>query len=574
MFYLMCGIQLYLSKISDPKTKKLFLSLFNNIKNRGPEDTELIDKTIKNTLIMMGFQRLKINDTSDKGNQPFIIENKNEFIAVITNGEIYNHHDLITQKKLITTSDSDCEVILRMYEQIHNQIKDSMSIENYVPFIKDMIFLLDGVFAGVILHLNKISNKIHTFAFRDRYGVRPMYYGTTETSFGISSELKGLCGLVENIKQFPPGNVLYYDNENENLIFTPYFNYHYPVKEFDIKNALLNIKIKFENAVTKRLMSDRPVCCLLSGGLDSSLVASVLAKKSDKPIHTFCIGMKGGEDFYYAKLVANHIKSIHHEIICTKEEFLQAIPEVTRIIETFDGTTNRASVGQYLVSKKIKETTDFKVVYVGEGSDELTGGYLYFHNAPDEIAFDKECKRLLKDIHFFDGKRSDRCVSHFGLETRVPFLDKDFTDYYLSIDPKLRFHKITGGDTKIEKYLLRKAFDIGVNGEEYLPSQVLWRIKEAFSDGVSNKKKAWYQIIQEHISKKLDEEQEDFKEMKKNYGWYLMPYNQELYYYRKIFELHYGSNKENALLIPYFWLPKWSGNITEASARVLKVYKN
>ena len=236
---------------------------------------------------------------------------------------------------------------------------------------------------------------------------------------------------------------------------TQYFNYTFPVSVFDEKIALHNIRQLFEEAVFKRMMSDRPVCCLLSGGLDSSLVASVLAKQSKNKIHTFCIGMKGGEDFKYAKMVAEHIGSIHHEIILTQEDFLKAIPSVVKIIETYDGTTCRASTGQYLVSKYIKENTDFKVVYVGEGSDELTGGYLYFHNAPNEIAFDQECKRLLKDIHFFDGKRSDRCISHFGLESRVPFLDKNFVKYYLSIDPKIRFHKHNGN---IEKIFTQKSF--------------------------------------------------------------------------------------------------------------------
>lgn len=556
----MCGIQFLLSKINNESIQSKFKKLFNNIRNRGPEDTELIKKVIKNVLFMIGFQRLKINDTSDNGNQPFIFENDTDLIYFMANGEIYNHKQLEIKENIKTTSKSDCEIILRMYQKYCNS-SNQKTVEMCVRSIK-------GVFAGIILHINKKLLTYDMFAFRDRYGVRPLYYGTTETSIALSSELKGLVGLVDNIKQFTPGTILHYSNNKMSFI-NFYDNYH-PIKITNEKIALDGIRNKFENAVVKRMMSDRPMCCLLSGGLDSSLVASVLAKNSKEKIHTFCIGMKGGEDFKYAKMVAEHIGSIHHEIVLSQKDFLDALPEVIRVIETYDGTTCRASTGQYLVSKYIKENTDFKVVYVGEGSDELTGGYLYFHNAPDEISFDKECKRLLKDIHFFDGKRSDRCISHFGLESRVPFLDTDFVDYYLSIDSKIRFHKINGGENKIEKYLLRKAFDKNSNkdGYEYLPKEVLWRIKEAFSDGVSSKKKSWYEVIQDYVK---DEIGKEYEEMKKKYGWYLMPYNQELYFYRKIFTEYYG--EDNALVLPYFWLPKWSGNITEASARVLKVYK-
>lgn len=554
----MCGIQLLIDQSNNEQNKILFKKLFNNIKPRGPENTTLIQKTMQQYHLMIGFQRLKINDTTDSGNQPFVFENNQHFISVITNGEIYNHKSILQKENLKTNSSSDCEVILQIYLKYYKLYTDKLTT------VRNIISILDGVFAGSIIHIDKFKQTIDIFAFRDIYGVRPLYYGTTETSLALSSELKGLNTLVQNIQQFPPGNILHYNNEY--ITLTQYFNYTFPVSVFDEKIALHNIRQLFEEAVSKRMMSDRPVCCLLSGGLDSSLVASVLAKQSKNKIHTFCIGMKGGEDFKYAKMVAEHIGSIHHEIILTQEDFLKAIPSVVKIIETYDGTTCRASTGQYLVSKYIKENTDFKVVYVGEGSDELTGGYLYFHNAPNEIAFDQECKRLLKDIHFFDGKRSDRCISHFGLESRVPFLDKNFVKYYLSIDPKIRFHKHNGN---IEKYLLRKAFDKEISGYDYLPKDVLWRTKEAFSDGVSSKKKSWYQIIQDYVQDHVGKE---FTNMKKKYGHYLMPYNQELYFYRKIFSQHYGYN--NDTIIPYFWLPKWSGNITEASARILNVYKN
>lgn len=551
----MCGIELLVSKNAE-KQKDLFLKLFNNIKNRGPEDTKLVEKKLGNYQMLMGFQRLKINDTSNLGNQPFIYEDENIFISVMINGEIYNHKEIEKYMKIKVKSHSDCESVLHMLKYY---------LENKYD-LNQMFELLDGVFAGIAIYHQKKSNSLwNIIAFRDRFGVRPLYYGETEESFAYSSELKGLVGLVDNIKQFPPGTFQYhrisesYFGKGSNS----FFNCQYPIKELTTVNILNDIRENFEKAVVKRMMSDRPMCCLLSGGLDSSLVACVLAKYSKVPIHTFCVGMKGGEDFKYAKKVADHIKSVHHEIILTEKDFLDALPQVVKVIETYDATTCRASTGQYLVSKYIKENTDFKVVYVGEGADELTGGYMYFHNAPNEKEFDRECKRLLKDIHYFDGKRSDRCISHFGLESRVPFLDKEFTQYYLSIDSKLRFHKLNGGEMNIEKYLLRKAFDI----DNYLPNEILWRKKEAFSDGVSSKKRGWYQIIQDHVKEKIGVE---FLEMQKKYGYYLMPYNEELYYYRKLFEEHYP---ECELILPYFWLPRWSGNITEASARVLSVYQ-
>ena len=560
----MCGIQLFLSKINDIKIKNLFFKLFNKIKARGPEDTELIEKTIGEYNLKIGFQRLKINDTSDKGNQPFTLDNDQMFLSVIINGEIYNHKQLEKEYKISIESTSDCEIVFHLVKKF---------LQHNLP-LSNLFNNLDGVFAGCVLYQDKLTNISQVITFRDIYGVRPMYYAEDDNSFGISSELKGLVGLVGNIQQFPPGHFMRYSFSNNEILgkeISRFYSYRYKMVNHKEDTILKNIRTKFENAVSKRMMSDRPMCCLLSGGLDSSLVASVLAKQSNERIHTFCVGMEGGEDFKYAKMVAEHIGSIHHEIVLEEKDFLDALPEVIRVIETFDGTTCRASTGQYLVSKYIKENTDFKVVYVGEGSDELTGGYMYFHNAPNEIEFDKECKRLLRDLHFYDNKRSDRAVSHFGLETRVPFLDKDFTEYYLSIDPKIRFHKTNGrkiGENHIEKYLLRKAFDKDVSGYDYLPKEVLWRKKEAFSDGVSSQKRGWYEIIQEFVHHEIGDE---FEEMKKKYAWYLMPYNEELYYFRKIFTEHYG--EENAKVLPYFWLPRWSGNIIESSARVLDVYK-
>ena len=247
-----------------------------------------------------------------------------------------------------------------------------------------------------------------------------------------------------------------------------------------------------------------------------------------------------------------------------ESEFLEAIDEVIYNIESYDTTTVRASVGNWLISKKIKENSDAKVVFNGDGSDELTGGYLYFYKAGNNIAFDKECRRLLSDIHYFDVLRSDRSISSHGLEARTPFLDRGFIQSYLSIPSNIRFHV---ENNKCEKYLLRKAFD----GYNLLPNEVLWRTKEAFSDGVSKQNISWYEIIQEYVSKFYLKELKEMKSLDyEKYKEHNMPTTLEQFYYREIFEKYYPNQEKS---IPYFWMPKFV-NASDASARTLDIYNN
>lgn len=254
----------------------------------------------------------------------------------------------------------------------------------------------------------------------------------------------------------------------------------------------------------------------------------------------------------YAKIVADHIGSIHHSIQLEEEEFLNAIEKVIYDIESYDTTTVRASVGNWLISKYIKEKSDAKVVFNGDGSDEVTGGYMYFHCAPDELEFDKECRRLLNDIHFFDVLRSDRSISSHGLEARTPFLDRSFVQTYLSIPHEIRYHP---KNNQCEKYLLREAFrSMGI-----LPNKILFRTKEAFSDGVSKQARSWFQIIQEHIVKKCGEKYSNME-----------PKEAEKQYYKDIFDKYYPNQRD---VIPYLWMPKYV-DADDASARTLDIYKN
>ena len=372
----------------------------------------------------------------------------------------------------------------------------------------------------------------------------------------IASELKMMYDVVETVEQFKPGCWM----ELGEGTYHRWYDYVYPIVGTEEKEVMKQIRTKLCAAIDKRLMSDRPIGCLLSGGLDSSLVTALVARKFEKgKLKTFSVGLEGSEDLKFARMVADHCGTDHHEIIVTKEEMLEEIENDIVQIETWDTTTIRASTPMFLMSKYIKEKTDCTVIYSGEGADEASGSYMYFHKAPSPEEFQKESVRLMFDLIYYDVLRCDKSTAGAGLEVRVPFLDKDFLQYYLGVDPKLKMPKTYG----IEKYLLRKAFD----QDNLLPKEVLWRVKEGMSDGVSSKKKSWFEIIQDKVSKIMSDEK--FKQLQAKYPW-TTPLTKEQMYFREIYNKHYGGFEK---LIPYYWLPKWCGNVTEASARVLTCYK-
>jgi asparagine synthase (glutamine-hydrolysing) len=321
-----------------------------------------------------------------------------------------------------------------------------------------------------------------------------------------------------------------------------------------------------DEAVRKRVVgtTERPIACLLSGGLDSSIITALVNKHytGKERLKTFSIGMTGSEDVKHARMVADHLGTDHTEIIFGPDELFQAIPEVIEMIESYDTTTVRASVGNYLIGKYISQNTDVKVVFNGDGSDEVTGGYLYFLKAPNNLAFDKECRRLVADIHTFDVLRSDRCISSNGLEPRTPFLDKNFVDYFMSIPIELRnplSNKMALDEDRVcEKYLLRKA--IAETAPTLLPDNIIWRTKEAFSDGVSGCESLWYEVIQ----KKVETMKFDVP-----VSWtHNTPQTLEQTYYRTIYESLFPGTATN---IPYFWMPKFV-KANDCSARTLEIY--
>jgi asparagine synthase (glutamine-hydrolysing) len=326
-------------------------------------------------------------------------------------------------------------------------------------------------------------------------------------SIVFASELKALplsqCAIVE---AFPPGHYAAYDLQTLNRVgYEAYHTVPWIKQPYldTTETAFLILRDALKQSVHKRMMTERPIAALLSGGLDSSLIAALVQEDlkivGAPPLKTFSIGFKGSEDLRCARIVADHIGSDHNEIVMTPKEFFQAIPEVIQAIESYDITTVRASVGNYLVSKAIKQKTDCKVVFNGDGSDEVLGGYMYFYNAPSDEAFEAECGRLLRDIHLFDVLRSDRSISSNGLEARTPFLDKQFVAVALGIATALR-RPVKG--SQCEKWILRKAF----SESGLLPEKILWRTKEAFSDGVSSSgsgAKSWYQLCQEYALEEL-----------------------------------------------------------------------
>ena len=345
----------------------------------------------------------------------------------------------------------------------------------------------------------------------------------------------------DNTEFFPPGSYGIYNITNKNLEIKSYYNFDRwllieDYKEWMIvdstENIVDNIRNKLHNAVEKRLISDRPIGCLLSGGLDSSIIAYIL-KKYNTNIKTFSIGFKDSPDILSSQQVADFLDTDHTSIIVTEDDMLNAIEETIYQIESSDVTTIRASVPMYLLSKYISKNTDIKVIFSGEGSDEASGSYLYFHNAPSSNEFQEECVRLLKDVHMFDVLRGDKTTAGNGLEIRVPFFDKEFMDYYMSIDPSRKM--IQDG---IEKFLLRKAFEFD------LPKDIVWRRKDGFSDGVSKLEKPWYEIINEYSQAKYKLSESEMYDM----------------LYKKYY---------NVKNIPYNWMPKWSGELTNPSGRLI-----
>ena len=559
----MCGIWTLINlKRKNPELDivKLFQD-FYNLKHRGPDNSYF--ETYNNVTI--GFHRLAIMDDTFNANQPFILEDDKRTIIFICNGEIFNFKELIELHHLPSHIKNDCMVIPEVYMDMAKQ----GVTDKFCRFIKEDV---KGEFAFILYEFDHLKNLKKVIVGRDEVGVRPLYYtaDSTETLF-FASEIKGGLSQSHKITEFPPGHIFTYTLDELDNLSCDSYNYStvYDIMPINLAEVehLKAVQTAVLNSVRRRLNADKPFAFLLSGGVDSSLVAAISAKILGKPIRTFCCSLNGeneGTDLQFARKVAKHIGSTHTEVFFTPEEGLTAIPDVIRTIESWDTTSVRASVGQYLVSKWIGQNTDCKVVMVGEGPDEVCSSYLFNWYAPNGTALDLAAKEYVKNIHYYDMKRADRCICRWGLEGRVPLLDPEFITSYWTIPATERMPTYKN----MEKWWLREAF----SNTGLLPDEVLWRKKEAFSDGISGEK-SWYQIIQEHIEPLISDE--EFATASVRYP-YCIPQTKEAFYYRKIFCDVFG--EEHQEIINGFWQPKWNKQgqeVTEyidPSARVLSVY--
>ena len=500
---------------------------FDMTVSRGPDDSRVVDTGDG----LLAFHRLAIMGLTPEGMQPFSLDGD----YVVCNGEIYGYEKLKASlcEKYTFKSGSDCEILLPMYRE----------------YGTDMFSMLDAEFA-LIIYDGKEGKFI---AARDPIGIRPLYYGYDEAGVTVfASEAKNLVGLCKKVMPFPPGH---YWKDGE---FVCYEDIATPkaVIYDDVETVCKNIREKLTAGIEKRLVADAKVGFLLSGGLDSSLVCAVAAKKSKTPIRTFAIGMEGDAiDLKYARQVADYIGSDHTEVIMTKEQVLSSLEDVIYLLGTYDITTIRASMGMYLLCKWIHENTDVRVLLTGEISDELFG-YKYTDFAPSAAEFQKESEKRIRELHMYDVLRADRCISVNSLEARVPFGDLDFVRYVMAVDPEKKMNTYNKG-----KYLLRRAFE-----GDWLPYDILWREKAAFSDAVGH---SMVDYLKEYADSLYTDA--EFEEKKAKYT-HAAPFTKESLLYREIFEKYYAGQSE---MIADFWMPNksWEGcNVNDPSARVLSNY--
>jgi asparagine synthase (glutamine-hydrolysing) len=519
----MCGILAIIGKGIDVS---LVQEMSKRMSHRGPDESAIHLTAMGHFL---AHERLSIIDLHT-GIQP--IQGTND-AWMIHNGEVYNHQKLRTEvlKNHAFRTTSDSEVIVHLYEE----------------FGTSFCHLLDGMFAFVVVDGNQVM------AARDPLGIKPLYYGLDERGrIYFASEMKAIVDICVTISTFPPGH--YYTPESG---FVSYYKPNWQNTDTVVSPVdYARLREVLSQSVKKRLMSDVPVGVLLSGGLDSSLIAAIAARlmhESGRKLHSFSIGLNAqAPDAIAAQKVADFIGTIHHEIHFTIEEGIQILHQLIWHLETYDVTSIRASTPMYFLSKAIAQL-GIKVVLSGEGADEVFGGYLYFRNAPSVADFHKETIERVQKLHTADLLRADKSTMAHGLEARVPFLDQDFLSVAMGIQPADKMPDTFNG---IEKFVLRKAFD--TTETPYLPQEVLWRQKEQFSDGVGYD---WIEALISHATSQVtDVEMESAIE----FFPYNTPTSKEAYFYRKIFHQHFP--QKQAALTVRKWIPKWQTN-TDPSGR-------
>lgn len=520
----MCSIMSYCGQ---GITLEEFKKGFETTISRGPDDSRIVELEDG----ILGFHRLSIMGLTPEGMQPFELDGS----YVICNGEVYGYEKIKEElaKKYTFKSGSDCELLLPLYKE----------------YGTDMFAMLDAEYALVMYDAETKG----FIAARDPIGIRPLYYGYDKAGVIVfASEAKNLVPICDKIMPFPPGH---YYKDGEFICYADMTAVD-EVCSDDLETVCANIHEKLVAGVEKRLVADAKVGYLLSGGLDSSLVCAIAARKSDKPIRTFAIGMeKDAIDLKYAKQVADYIGSDHTEVFMSKQQVLDSLDEVVHLLGTYDITTIRASMGMYLCCKWIHENTDVRVLLTGEISDELFG-YKYTDFAPSAAEFQKEAAKRIHELHMYDVLRADRCISVNSLEARVPFGDLDFVKYVMAIDPEKKLNTYNKG-----KYLLRHAFE-----GDYLPHDILYREKAAFSDAVGH---SMVDDLKEFAESCYTEAEYEEKRQKYTFA---QPFTKESLLYREIFEKYYPGQAE---MVIDFWMPnkEWEGcNVNDPSARVLANY--
>jgi asparagine synthase (glutamine-hydrolysing) len=475
------------------------------------------------------FYRLAVNDLSVEGDQPFVNGN----VLMMCNGDIYNNRQLEEEYELKCRSSNDCEVIIKLYKKL-----------GFVETVKKLY----GVYSILLVDGDNI------YLARDKLGIRPLYFGVThDKCLAVSSVPNTLIDICEQIFHFPPGvvavhNISSLQNSTTNVKILEYlYQDKISIPETRLNQITCNFILKESliNSIKYRLNSDRPIGVLLSGGINSSVITSILCRfLGSKNVRTYSIGFKDSTDLLYSKKVSEFLGTTHTEVIITPDEAFNAIPEVINCLSSYDIATVRKSIGMYLICKYIKEHTNDKVIFSGEGLDELLCGHLYFHNTPNDEKAEEESIRLLNNIHFYDILRADRCISSNNLNLRLPYLDHNFVNIALSLNVTEKLPQ-----NGYEKYIFRKVF------EDYLPKEVIWRHKEDFSDGISSNEKPLYKYIQEMVDCKISEEI-----FNNHYP------SKEAYYYKLVFDKLFPTYN---IKIPY-WLPKWT-NTNDPSGRLISI---
>ena len=570
----MCGI--YASNCLNCVDKDTITKMKQNqrlLNHRGPDCYYTVEKNN----IFLAHHRLAIIDISNEANQPF---NHQDKYYLTINGEIYNYKDLIKTNNYQCKSNSDCEVVLHHYinkvSDNSNQLTDNEYNQKIVKFIND----LDGIFSFVIYDVENDSMLI----VRDRFGVTSLYYGFDKEGYlHISSEIKAFTDNYIKPQMFPAGCFSFYNGSNFSICQYYNLSEHYDLSTLDTLNKgnYQSLKESLKNdlimAVLKRLQSNVPFATLLSGGLDSSLITSIAVKllrrelddkynvimdnlgiKKMQNIHTFSIGFEGSPDLKAAKTIADYLGTNHESITITLNEALLAVRDVMWHLETYDVTTIRASTPMYLLSRKIK-ANGFKMVLSGEGSDELFGGYLYFHKAPSNKEFVQECAKRMNELQYFDNLRANKSTLAFGLEGRFPFLDTNVVNNYISLGKDVNIHN------GMEKFILRDAFSKG----NYLPEKLLWRRKEQFSDGVGYQ---WIDKLKEIANEQVTDL---MMENAKYYFDFNVPKTKEEYYYREMFKEIFKHDQQFDRCVKK-WIPNelWSGVGYDPSGRAQTAHQS